>query len=50
MQLSALLRRLLSQFYKPTMKDIVSKPVEIDEVRFENIVVETTILLAKEPS
>lgn len=36
------------RFYKPTIKDIVSKPEEIDEVRFENIVVETTIALLAE--
>ncbi len=36
------------RFYKPTIKDIVSKPEEIDEVRFEKIVVETTIKLLAE--
>lgn len=36
------------RFYKPTIKDIISQPKEIDEVRFENIVVETTIALLAE--
>ncbi len=36
------------RFNKPSMKDSISQPNEIDEVRFENIVVETTIALLAE--
>ena len=36
------------RFYKPASKSKVSHPEEIDEVRFENIVVETTIALLAE--
>ena len=36
------------RFYKPASKSTVSHPEEIDEVRFENIVVETTIALLAE--
>ena len=36
------------RFYKPASKSKVSHPEEIDEVRFENIVVDTTIALLAE--
>lgn len=36
------------RFNKPALKEIVSKPEEIDEARFEKIVIETTIALLAE--
>lgn len=36
------------RFVKPSLKTIASKPEEIDELRFENIVVESTIALLAE--
>src|SRR4030067_115399 len=36
------------RFYKPKVEEIVSQPEEIDEKRFEKIVVETTIALLAE--